>query len=100
MMQPCLTHLHLISLIAALRSQHSSVLIAAGTADEPASHQLDEDVIAVPAIELALKKMKAGGKSDLKIAERWGSKAVMLTTTHETNILLSDEKGQTWGQER
>eukprot|EP01051_Picozoa_sp_SAG22_P002313 SAG22_NODE_101_length_20519_cov_15.588002_29_plen_394_part_00 len=44
-----------------------AVLAEAGSAEAPVAHQIDETEIALPAIELALKKMKAGGKSELNI---------------------------------
>jgi FKBP-type peptidyl-prolyl cis-trans isomerase 2 len=40
--------------------------------EEPISHQIDEDAIICPAIEAALKKMKTGGVSELRIAARCG----------------------------
>jgi FK506-binding protein 4/5 len=38
----------------------------------PVSHVVDENILPCPALELALKKMKKGGKSDLRISPQYG----------------------------
>ena len=44
----------------------------ADNGDEPVSHQLDETIPICPAVEMALKKMKKGGHSKLKISPKHG----------------------------
>eukprot|EP01052_Picozoa_sp_SAG31_P027468 SAG31_NODE_2575_length_5453_cov_7.045013_7_plen_219_part_00 len=111
-----------VRMIYKITRPDGTVLSEGGTSEEPATHQvetysvallllpkkipywfvilqIDEDEIVPPVLEMALKKMKAGGKSELRIESSYCGEGEEGPLTGELQLVSFENEKDSWDLE-